>query len=62
MFQNFRLHIQVGEMNYSIELESIIGLDLLKQCSTALDLKSLILTTAYVIERVTTAVFKLIFT
>lgn len=38
-------HIQVGTMDYGIELEAIIGLDLLKECGTLLDLKNLILTT-----------------
>jgi len=38
-------HIQVGAMDYGIELEAIIGLDLLIKCSAILDLNNFILTT-----------------
>ena len=38
-------HIQVGAMDYGIELEVIIGLDLLTKCSAVLDLNKFILTT-----------------
>jgi len=38
-------HIQVGAMDYGIELDAIIGLDLLKKCSAVLDLNNFILIT-----------------
>ena len=38
-------HIQVGAMDYGIALEAIIGLDLLKECHAALDLKNFVSTT-----------------
>ena len=38
-------HIQVGAMDYGIELEAIIGLDLLTKCCAILDLNKFILIT-----------------
>ena len=39
-------HIQVGAMDYGIELEAIIGLDMLTGCKAVLDLNSFTLRTA----------------
>jgi hypothetical protein len=38
-------HIQVGAMDYGIELEAIIGLDLLTKCRVVLDLNEFTLLT-----------------
>lgn len=42
----FGFHIQVGAMDYGIELEAIIGLDLLTACHAVMDLSTFILTTS----------------
>lgn len=41
----FEFYIQVGAMDYGIELEAIIGLDLLTACHAIMDLNNFILST-----------------
>lgn len=40
-------HIQIGAMDYGIELEAIIGLDLLTRCGATIDLDKFILVSIY---------------